>query len=247
MACETVHITVCRVTVFCTQSTTEVTNPTLVHTLLYGQVEHGFFFTIVDTCNTGIIRLTVVSTNLFNHVYRQVLQTGLNIATKEFLTIDHQFLDFLTIDLHVTVIVYFGTRQLLYQFFQHSTFRSTVSRCIVTQCIARNGYLRSFCGNYRFLQHDSICSQCNLTHVQSWLGTRQLILFHIVEVTYIRYLQHILTRTNIQAEVTVRVCHITHSHGAVRQRQELNGSLHNRRIVLLIHYCSANSNTPSAL
>ena len=105
IACETVHITTGRITVFGTQSTIEVTYPTLVHTFLYSQVKHCFFFTIIDTSNTSIIRLTIVSTNLINHIHRQVLQTSLDITTKELLTIDHQFLDFLTVDLHITVIV----------------------------------------------------------------------------------------------------------------------------------------------
>ena len=240
IACETVHITTGRITVFGTQSTIEVTYPTLVHTFLHGQVEHCFFFTIIDTSNTSIIRLTIVSTNLINHIYRQVLQTSLDITTKEFLTIDHQFLDFLTVDLHITVIVHFGTWQLLYQFFQHGTFRSTVSRSIVPQSIPRYGNLRSLCRNCRLTQHDSIRRQCNLTHIQCRLCTCQTILLHISKVSHERNFQHIFARFDRQTESTIIIGHITGSHGAIRQREQLDSCLHNRGVILLIENRTAN-------
>ena len=156
MAGKTVDIGTGRITLLRTQSAIQVTHPSLVHTLLHGEVEHGFFFTVVNAGNTGIVRLSVVSIDFVHHVHRQVLETGLHVATEEFLAVHQQLLHFLTVDFHITFIVHFGTRQFLHQFFQSGSFRRTVSRGIVSQGIARHGYLRSFRCNYRLLQHDGI-------------------------------------------------------------------------------------------
>ena len=126
MTRETVDIGIQRIAVFCTCSGIQVTNPSLVHTFLYLNIKNGFFFTVINTGNTGVVRLSVVSIDLVNHICRQVLQTGLHITTEEFLTVHQEFLDFLTVQLHITVIVHFCTWNLLYQFFQCSAFRSTV-------------------------------------------------------------------------------------------------------------------------
>ena len=217
MTSKTVDVSTGCIAVFCTDTTIDITYPTLVHTLLHGQVEHGFFFTIVDTGDAGIVRLTIVCIDFLNHVYRKVLQTGFHVSTEEFFTVHHQLLDFLTVDLHITVIVHFGTRQFLHQFFQHGTFRSTIGRCIITQCITRNGYLRSFCGNHGFAQHDGIRRQGNLADIQGRFRSGQLILLFVRKITHERHLQYILTRTSRQAEVTTIIGHITYHHRTIGQ------------------------------
>ena len=196
-----------------------ITNPSLVHPFLNGKVEYGFFFTIINTSNTGIVRLTVISANLFHHIGRQVLQTGLYITAKEFLTIHQQLGNGLTIQLHITIIIHFCTWNLTYQFFQCSTFGSTISRCIVTQSITRYSYRRSFGSNHRFTQHHRICTQSNFSYIYCGFGRSKLHFLHIRSIAYKRNFQHIFTRTGFKTESTVVVCHITRRHCTVGQRK----------------------------
>ena len=122
MTGKTINIGTSRIAFFCSNTTIDISDPTLIHSFLHFQVEHSFFFTIVNTSNTGIVRLSIVSIDFINHIDRQVLQTSLHITAKEFLSINKKLFHFLTIDFHITVIIHFSTRNLLDQFFQHGTF-----------------------------------------------------------------------------------------------------------------------------
>ena len=116
MSTKTVYIGIGRITVFRTQSTIQVPKPTLIHTFLYRQIKYGFLFTIINTFYTCIIRLSIIRIDSFNHAYRQILQSGLYITTKEFFSIHHDFFHFLAINFHVSVIINFSTWKFLDQF-----------------------------------------------------------------------------------------------------------------------------------
>ena len=225
-----------RISVFGSSSGIQVSNPTLVHPLLDGQVQHHFFFTIVDTCNTGIIGLSFIRIDFFNHADRQILQTRLHITAKEFLAINQNPLDLLTIHLYITIVVHLGTRKFLHQFFQHGTFRRTISCRIISQSIARYRHLCRFGSNHGFSQQDSIGSQRDFTQIQGRLGCGKLELFGISKVTNKRNLQYILSRTGRQAELPVKIRSLSGHHTTVWQRQQLNRCRRNRRVIPLVQH-----------
>ena len=105
-----------------------ITEPTLVHAFLYGQVEHRLLLTVVNTGDTCQIGLLVVGFQLLYHIYRQVLQTGLYVSTEELLAVDHNLRQVLTVDFHITLVVNLRTGQLLHQLLEHGSLGGTIGR-----------------------------------------------------------------------------------------------------------------------
>ena len=140
------------VTVFCSGSQIHITEPSLIHSFLDSQVKHCLFFTIVNTCHTRHIRLFVIGTHLVNDIHRQVLHGNIRIVGKEFLTVYHNFLDFLSIDGNRSVFIDFRTRQLLHQFFQCRTFRYTIGGTVIYQCILGSSHFRSLSNDLHSFQ-----------------------------------------------------------------------------------------------
>ncbi|EJW92261.1 hypothetical protein EVA_19628 [gut metagenome] len=156
-----IHQSTPHIPIFCTTSQIDIPKDTLVHTFLYFQIKHRLLFTVINTGNTCQVRFFIVSFKFVNHIHRQILQPSLHISAKELLAIHHQFFNFLTIDFHISIIIYLGTRQFLHQFFQHSPFRRTIGRRIECNRIFQHLHLWSLSYHYSLSQHNSIRFQMN--------------------------------------------------------------------------------------
>ena len=154
------HITVLR-----TISKICIAEPSPVHALLHSKVQHCFFLTVIYPGYTCQIRLFIISFQFINHVDRQIFQAGLHITAKELLTIHHNFLQFLTVNLHITIIINFRSGKFFHQFLQHGTFRRTISSRVIHQRIFHHLHLRCFSSNYCFGKHNSIRFECHCTHI----------------------------------------------------------------------------------
>jgi len=162
---KTVQHNTSHVAVFRTSGHIGITEPPLVHAFLYGQVEHRLLLTVVNTGDTCQIGLLVVGFQLLYHIYRQILQTGLYVSTKELLPVDHNLRQVLTVDFHIPLVINLRTGQLLHQLFEHGSLGGTISRGIIDQCIFHHLHLRRFCRNHSLGQHHRIRFQCQGTHV----------------------------------------------------------------------------------
>ena len=119
-----------------TCSEVDIAKPSLIHALLHSQVEHRFFFSILNARHTCHIRLSIISTHILHHIYRQVLQASSHIASEELLAIHHNLRDALAVDLYIAFRIHLGTRHLSHQLFEHGTFGYPIGSCVVHQRIA---------------------------------------------------------------------------------------------------------------
>ena len=89
-----------------------------VHASLDSEVEDSLLIAIVDTGDTAEVTLLVVC---FDGVYyrcRQVLHCRLCIAGHEFLSVNENLLDGLTVDLDCSVVADLGARKFLHEGFE---------------------------------------------------------------------------------------------------------------------------------
>ena len=145
-----------RITILGTNGKVGIGHNALVHTLLDTEVEHGFFLAILDTRNTGQIALLIVSLNAVDNIGRQVLDSGLGIASHELLTIYKNLLNLFTINLDSTVVAHLGTWQTLNQLLDNRALGSTECSCIIYKGVGLECYLRCTSRNGGSLQHDGI-------------------------------------------------------------------------------------------
>ena len=107
----------------------DVGHRTAVHAGAQSEVEHRLLVAVVNTGNTSQVALLVVGADALDDAGRQVLQGCLSIA--ELLVVDLNLRYLLTVNLDVTVIVDFGTRQSLHQFLDDGTLRGAVGIGII--------------------------------------------------------------------------------------------------------------------
>ena len=117
----------------CSQTTIDLTEPTIVHTFLHGEVEHCFVFAIINTRDTAQVALAVVCLNPVDDIGWEILEGDVLVVDKEFFTIHEHLLHFLTIDFDGTIIVNRSTWKLLYEVLQHTTFMHAVCISIVDE------------------------------------------------------------------------------------------------------------------
>ena len=98
-----------RVAIFSTIRQVEVGHPRFIQLALGHDVEHGHFFAIVDTSHLGVVALLLVRLDTVDHIHGQVLHRHIFVALEEVLTIDQEFLDFLTIPRNLAIVADFDT------------------------------------------------------------------------------------------------------------------------------------------
>ena len=98
-----------------------------IHTPLDTEVQHGLLLTIVDTTDTGKVTLLVISPHPLNDRRRQVFHCRLRVTRHELLTVNQDFLHFLTIDGHLTSVIHLCARQFTHQFLYDRSFWGTIS------------------------------------------------------------------------------------------------------------------------
>ena len=85
---ETVYIGTAIITVFCTYTTINLTNPTIVHAFFNCQVENCLFLTVIYTCDTRQVTLAVICLYVVYYIGRQVLKSYILVVNKEFLAVN---------------------------------------------------------------------------------------------------------------------------------------------------------------
>ena len=93
-----VHHETTRIAVFRTVSEIYIRQPAFLHFRLHREVNHRFFFPVIDTCHARVVALTVVCLDFLYHVGRQVLHRHLGVVIEEFLAVYHDSLHFLSVD-----------------------------------------------------------------------------------------------------------------------------------------------------
>ena len=127
-----------------------------VHARLDTEVQHGLLVTVVDTRHAGKIALLIVGTNIIDDVCRQVLHGCLCVTRHEFLTVNENLFNRLTIDGDLAVVIHLGTWQFLHQLLSNTTLRGTIGGCIIDEGIFLHRHLRGL-GRCRYaFQHDCI-------------------------------------------------------------------------------------------
>ena len=159
-----------RISATCTDTNIIVSHEASVHTWLNTEVKHSLLFAVLNTTDTGQITLLVVGLDTVDNVRRQVLHGRLRITSHKLLTINEDFLHFLTIDLDTTVVADLSTRKSLNQFLDHRTFWGTEGSSVVDEGVCLQRYLSCMSCNGSTLQHDSIGLQGNGAQLHILIG-----------------------------------------------------------------------------
>ena len=219
-----------RIQFFCSITCIDVTEPSLLESLLDGQVKHRLLLTVVNTCDAAEIRLSVVGLHLIHNLCGQVLHRHVLVIAKELLTSHEDSSHRLTIHLDGTILNG-HTRQLLDEVFQHTSFGHLEGISIEDEGVVLHLHLLQFTRHHSLTQLDAALGHHD--------GANGLVAFVVrlpvhsdgaikVVVTYIRYFHdvvavlHALHREStvfcggVTCHQTCRVC--THdSHGAGNQ------------------------------
>ena len=160
---EVVDVGIAFVSVFGSVSSDQIAHPSAV--LFQSQVQDGCFVSVLDAGHSLFITLFLVSLQFFDGIGRQVLHRHFRIVAEELFSVDHDFLDFLTVEGDFPVLVYLYARQLFDQFFEHIARCHPVGRGVVFRSVGIDDNGRRFGRNDCLGQQDSICLQCQVAQI----------------------------------------------------------------------------------
>ena len=214
------------ITVFSTGCDIGIHHHTFVHTGLDTEVEHRLLLTIVDTADARQIALLIIGFDTIDNVCGQILDGSLRVASHEFLTVDEDFLDFLTVDLDRAIVADLCTRQTLDEFLYHRTLWRTEGICVIYKCVGFQSYFRSMGRHSSTFQHNGIGFQGNRTH-RMILALRNRNLLRVVLKTNEGNLQGISSiarRLNREGALCVCYCICNEFLSAEKRCGSLNNS-----------------------
>ena len=141
MVKETSYHKLARVAVLTAVAHIGVYHPSLLHSALQGEVEHGLLLAVVNSGDARVVALLVVGFQLLNHLGRQILRGHLIVSLEEVLALHQNLAHGLPVDLDVAVVVNLGSRKLLYQFLQRGAFGHTESIRVIYKGIGLHLHL----------------------------------------------------------------------------------------------------------
>ena len=101
-----------------------VSEPSVHHSLVDREVDDGLLLSVIDTCESSLLGLSLNDLNLLHDVCREVLCRELRVVEEECLSVDGDLLDGLTVRCDSTVRCHFHSRKLLQEIFEHIVVRS---------------------------------------------------------------------------------------------------------------------------
>ena len=93
--------------------------PSVFHPFLYGKVDYGLVLAVIYARKTRQVALAVHYLEFVDHVDRQIFRRHFGIVGEEFLAVDKDFCNFLTVGGDFSVGVHFHSGKSLEQFLDH--------------------------------------------------------------------------------------------------------------------------------
>ena len=116
----------CRVTIFRAVGQVNIRNQRLIEFALRRNVKHVRLFAIVDASHLCVVTLLLIRLNLAHQVSGEILHRDVGIAFKEILSVNEEFRNLFTVNLHLPVVINFRTGKLLNQSFERRTLGHTI-------------------------------------------------------------------------------------------------------------------------
>ena len=132
-----------------------ITEPSLLHSWLDGQVDHGFFIPVIESGHPCHIAQAVQHLYFFHHFRRQVFGSYFRVVGEEFFSVYQYFLDFFSIDGNLSFAVNFHAGHLFQQVFQDSPFGCLVRVGVIFDRVVADDHFRSLADHDGFTQLDS--------------------------------------------------------------------------------------------
>ena len=149
-----VDIKVSGITVVGTVAGAHVSEPSVVHVFLYGEVYHCLLLAVVNTGQPRKVALAIYHLQFVDHLHRKVFRCHFGVVGKELLAVDKNLLHLLASGRDFTVAVDFDTGKLLQQVLHDGVGLSLVGASIVFDCILLDCDFGLDSGHDSLFQHD---------------------------------------------------------------------------------------------
>ncbi|KAF5040692.1 hypothetical protein DSECCO2_530760 [anaerobic digester metagenome] len=138
--CEISNHTGSLIPILCTISGRCVSKPSVHHTRPDTQIYNSLLLTIVYSGKLRLFRFLLKYLNLFNNLRRKILRSQLRIIEEECLSVNHYFINLLTICSNLSIRVNLNTRKLFQQLLKHITVCCFKRGGVVFNCVLFNNY-----------------------------------------------------------------------------------------------------------
>ena len=211
--------------------------PSVVHTLLYREVDDRLILAVVNAREACQIALAVDDLELIDHLGGNVLAGHSGVVAEELLAVDEDFLHLLAVGRDFAVAAHLDARQALEQVLDHGIGLGLIGVGIEFNGVLldRDGALESH--NHGLLEHDGVRVHLNHTdvHVAAILADGHVL--DDIVVAQIGEAQQVLAGLDtLDVEDTVHVCRGALDHGAILiSHEQFDGSFNQLGRVLRVH------------